>query len=430
MPCLRRARAARDDEREQRHSGGAGRQQPRLSGQDGDAGRRRDEHGRQHRERSREVARRVPDELDQVDPAAAGDAGVEAAGEHEVGEPERDPEHADGAEGPERLRAAGRGGRRRRRPPARRARARRTGCVATVARIASAQSAHARLSPRSSARSRARYESALVKQEEAVHPPVDRRGRGTSSSTRRSPLRAGPARVRRGAPRAARRPGGSRRRRAPRAPGALRARSRGARPPRRAGSGAARRRAPRARPGTARRAGAGRRRAAASRPRAAARRAAGGRGTPAAAAASAATPSPNQWAATHARTAAPSRAPIRLCLCGLGHRCRQFSLLAFARHADLRVPLSRRAYLRGLPADGGRADREVRSVRQEPRREGALPGLGPLQGLRLLLDRLRQGRPQEDAEPPKDGGSSDSGSSDKKSDKDSGAGEKKAAAAD
>ncbi len=46
----------------------------------------------------------MPDVADDVEAltAAAADAGIEAAGEHEVGEPERDAEHRDGAEGPER----------------------------------------------------------------------------------------------------------------------------------------------------------------------------------------------------------------------------------------------------------------------------------------------------------------------------------------
>ena len=276
MPCLRRARAARDDERGSGTTAAHAASSRVSRGRTATPAAGGDEHGRQDGEAGGEVAGRLPDVLDQVEPAAAGHAGVEASGEHEIGEPERDPEHADGAEGPERLtqpvapgdddedglrgeheravRMRRDGGEDRERPERPRP------AIASLERAQQRQ-----------VRERAREE------EEAVHPAVDpvEEERPARRDDDRSD--AGPGRVRRAAPRAARRPGCSRRRRTPTAPAGLRGRGRGARPPTRAGSAAARRRAPRARPGTARRAGGGRRRAAASRPRAAARRAAGGR---------------------------------------------------------------------------------------------------------------------------------------------------------
>ena len=74
--------------------------------------------------------------------------------------------------------------------------------------------------------------------------------------------------------------------------------------------------------------------------------------------------------------------------------CSAFSLLHSRSDADLRIPLPGRAHLRGLPALRGRALGVVRGVREEPGGEGAVPGRRSLQGLGLLLHRLREGRAQ------------------------------------
>ena len=150
---------------------------------------------------------------------------------------------------------------------------------------------------------------------------------------------------------------------------------------------------------------------------------------PAAAAASSATPSPNQWARDPGARGGTLSGPETLCLCGIAHRLPSIVAASLRRHADLRVPLPRRAYLRGLPEDGRRADRDVRSVRQEPRSRRcstrsrctsrAPASTRPTTAAAAARRRSLEG-----------GGSGDSGASEKKSDSDSGAGEKKAAAAD
>src|SRR4051812_22907080 len=68
--------------------------------------------------------------------------------------------------------------------------------------------------------------------------------------------------------------------------------------------------------------------------------------------------------------------------------------LAFP-HAYLRVPLSEGTHVRALPVDDCARAREVRRLRCEPGRDRALSGGGPLQGVGLLLDRLRQGQGEE-----------------------------------
>ena len=95
---LRATTSAR--ERDERRARG---QPPRVPRQHREARRAGDEDGREHREARREVARRLPDVLADVEPAAGGDAGVESSRQHEVGEPEGNPEHGDGAERPRRL---------------------------------------------------------------------------------------------------------------------------------------------------------------------------------------------------------------------------------------------------------------------------------------------------------------------------------------
>src|SRR5687768_16310449 len=57
--------------------------------------------------------------------------------------------------------------------------------------------------------------------------------------------------------------------------------------------------------------------------------------------------------------------------------------------ADLRIPLPERACVRSLPADGRPTAREVRGLRRGAGRACSLPRRGPLQGLGVLLDRLR-----------------------------------------
>src|SRR4051794_23726388 len=68
--------------------------------------------------------------------------------------------------------------------------------------------------------------------------------------------------------------------------------------------------------------------------------------------------------------------------------------LAFP-HAYLRVPLSEGTHVRALPVDDCARAREVRRLRCEPGRDRALSGGGPLQGVGLLLDRLREGQGEE-----------------------------------
>ena len=77
--------------------------------------------------------------------------------------------------------------------------------------------------------------------------------------------------------------------------------------------------------------------------------------------------------------------------------------------------------------------RRAARLRREPGRESPVPGGGALQGLRLLLDRLRP-RSRKGAAKDGDGGGSgeksDSGEKKESSSKDSGSGDKKTAAAD
>ncbi len=72
-------------------------------------------------------------------------------------------------------------------------------------------------------------------------------------------------------------------------------------------------------------------------------------------------------------------------VCGPGRR------LAFRPRADLRVPLPERAHVRGLPEDVRPARRGLRDLRRGSRREDPLPRRRALQGIGVLLDRLRPG---------------------------------------
>ena len=69
-------------------------------------------------------------------------------------------------------------------------------------------------------------------------------------------------------------------------------------------------------------------------------------------------------------------------------------LLPFRVHADLRVQVPERAPARGVPRHERAGAREMRGVRRLPARARPPSGRGPLQGLGLLLDRLRPRRPE------------------------------------
>src|SRR4029453_4969111 len=104
-------------------------------------------------------------------------------------------------------------------------------------------------------------------------------------------------------------------------------------------------------------------------------------------------------ATTHAATPQPNHAsaiPILggavvsevVATCATPRRYPRKALL-MSLDADLRIPLPQRARVRGLPADGRSAAGEVRGVRREPGAARAPSGRRALQGLWLLLDRLR-----------------------------------------
>src|SRR5579862_5833402 len=82
-------------------------------------------------------------------------------------------------------------------------------------------------------------------------------------------------------------------------------------------------------------------------------------------------------------------ARMMLKLAGRGSRHRWYRL---ALRADLRVPLPEWAHVRALPVDDCAGARAVRRVRCFAARDRSVSGRDPLQGLGLLLDRLRQGR--------------------------------------
>src|SRR2546426_8775660 len=63
--------------------------------------------------------------------------------------------------------------------------------------------------------------------------------------------------------------------------------------------------------------------------------------------------------------------------------------------ADLRIPLSERASVRALPADGRPAGDGLRDLRRGPGRESAPSGARLLPRLGLLLDRVRARRAAE-----------------------------------
>ena len=79
----------------------------------------------------------------------------------------------------------------------------------------------------------------------------------------------------------------------------------------------------------------------------------------------------------------------------------------FRVHADLRVQVPERAPVRGVPRHDRAGPSEVRGLRRLAARARAASGRGPLQGLGLLLDRLRPRRRKST----KESGSSDSSSS-------------------
>ena len=91
--------------------------------------------------------------------------------------------------------------------------------------------------------------------------------------------------------------------------------------------------------------------------------------------------------------AAFESAPVLPRAARAGARGRAAGVLTGARFpghcADLRVPVPERPHVRALPEDVRRSRRDVRDVRRRPGREAALPGGSPLQGVGLLLDRLR-----------------------------------------
>ena len=68
---------------------------------------------------------------------------------------------------------------------------------------------------------------------------------------------------------------------------------------------------------------------------------------------------------------------------------RSAALIFPAHRADLRIPLPERARVRDVPADVRSARRNVCDVRCRSGREAPLPGRRALQGVGLLLDRLR-----------------------------------------
>ena len=101
------AAEAHREERGDRHARSRCREQPRLAREPRSPRRGEHEHGRQHGEAGAEVAPDLPEVLEHRQRATkllavSADADVEPSREHEVGEPERDAEHGDGAEGPER----------------------------------------------------------------------------------------------------------------------------------------------------------------------------------------------------------------------------------------------------------------------------------------------------------------------------------------
>ena len=288
--------------------------------------------------------------------AAAADAHVEPAGEHEVGEPER---HARGRRRPRTARAPRAAGARASehvRRPGSRATSAPYGCVATASRIAAAQSAQ-RAPPAALERRQEReVRERAREEEEAVHPPVDaveeehpaRRRDDRRDERRRAARRAArPRSATSGTLATAKSDRDEPQRR--------RARRRCARRATRTGSGAARRRAPRGRSRRACRAAAG--------------------PTKSASVSSSCGGQAMSWCEQEAPPRAPSRAATEsgnqfrderageIEASGLGRARNPCSLRAFAhdlagivasldRHADLRVPVSRRAHLRGLPAHG------------------------------------------------------------------------------
>src|SRR6188508_413602 len=102
-----------------------------------------------------------------------------------------------------------------------------------------------------------------------------------------------------------------------------------------------------------------------------------------------------QPATPHANHAARTPTPaVPVVLSGVVATCvttRRYprNTLLVSLGADLRIPLPKRARVRDLPADGRPSAREVRGLRRRPGRARALPRGRPLQGLGVLLDRLR-----------------------------------------
>src|SRR5262249_5274733 len=67
----------------------------------------------------------------------------------------------------------------------------------------------------------------------------------------------------------------------------------------------------------------------------------------------------------------------------------RMTLLALIGRADLRVPVSEWASFRGIPPDQRSGPRGLRGLRRIAADQGAPPGADPLQGVGVLLDRLR-----------------------------------------
>ena len=261
-----------------------------------------------------------------------------------------------------------------------------------------------------------------------------RRGRGTPSFRRRARSRSAPSSGRRAAARAGPRAAGS-----PTAKAADTSRRLPSPPPRCAtavGEQEVQRRAA-ALAGdvldhTARGCRA-RRRARASRPRAAPRPSAGGGGTPTRRSRPPTTPSQKACATTNARTeraaARGSREASTLCVIGFGAA---FSLVDWPPDADLRVPVPERAHLRALPEDERSARRRAaRSAGRAPSRRCCIRSrcITRARGSTRPIMAAARARVLPRTATAASGEKSEGGDK-KDAAKDSGSGDKKAAAAD
>ena len=215
MPCLgRRCRVERRErERNGRHDDDAAEQQAALAGGDARSGSRRPARvgGRESTRPGgpcAEVAGDPPEVLStelgrpQARPAAA-DADVEAIPQHEVGPPEWNPDDADRGQRHEsftQTRSGGAG----RRAPAQRPRARRTDGSRASRAERPPTATNRRRPPRVERRQEGEKREQAREEEQAVHPPVDRRGTAAPSCTMRARPRRRRSSGRRGARRVAR----------------------------------------------------------------------------------------------------------------------------------------------------------------------------------------------------------------------------------